>query len=195
MKETITDKILGILQSQAEATVNLLDIFTSSYHDSFRKMRRTLKYGVPEFKTDKDSKHHQEQIFYSMLNRLKNQGLIDKKINDKKRTIWEITKKGLEKLKIAKRKQTFFKRSINYKKESDGKIKIVIFDIPEKERHKRTWLRTILVSLGFSMLQKSVWVGKNKIPEEFLYDLKDLKMLSCVQIFEISQKGTIAQIS
>lgn len=42
----------------------------------------------------------------------------------------------------------------------DGKIRAVIFDIPEKIRHKRKMLRNHLVGLGFKMEQQSVWTSK-----------------------------------
>jgi len=189
-------KILEILQIQAEATVDLLDIFTSGYTESYRKARKTMKYGPRQFKTDWSFEYLQRQQFYSLLNQLKNQGLIEKKKeNDKNGSIWKITKKGLKKLNLTKTKNLFCKTNINYKKESDDKIRVIIFDIPEKERHKRAWLRMALISLGFSLLQQSVWMGKNKIPERFIFDLRERGMLDFVQIFEISKKGTIRQLS
>ncbi len=167
-RNKIMPKILEILQVQAEATT---------------KIRHAANYGS-------------RQQFYSLLNNLKNQGLIEKrKTGNKKDSIWKITKKGLEKLKLTKENKNFSKSKINYKKEKDDKIKVVIFDIPEKERHKRAWLRFALVALGFSLLQQSVWIGKNKISEQFMRDLQERGMLSYIQIFEISKKGTIIQIS
>lgn len=195
-RNEIIPKILEILQAQAEATANLFNIFTSGYGESYRKMRQTINYGPPQFKTDWAFEYRQRQQFYSLLNKLKNQGLIEKKnVSNKKGSIWKITKKGLEKLKLIKEKKNFSRSIINYKKEKDNKIKVIVFDIPERERYKRDWLRTALISFGFSMLQQSVWIGKNKIPEKFIYDLRNREMLSYIQIFEISQKGTITQIS
>ena len=189
-------KILEILQIQAEATIDLLDIFTSGYAEAYRKARKTMKYGPPQFKTDWASQYFQRQQFYSLLNQLKNQGLIEKKKgNDKKGSIWKITKKGLEKLNLMKTKNLFIKKSINFKKEPDDKIRVIIFDIPEKERYKRNWLRMVLVSLGFSLLQQSVWIGKSKIPERFIFNLQKRGMLDYVQIFEINKEGTIKQLS
>ena len=189
-------KILEILQIQAEATIDLLDIFTSGYTEAYRKARKTMKYGPPQFKTDWASQYFQRQQFYSLLNQLKNQGLIEKKKgNDKKGSIWKITKKGLEKLNLMKTKNLFIKKSINFKKEPDDKIRVIIFDIPEKERYKRNWLRMVLVSLGFSLLQQSVWIGKSKIPERFIFNLQKRGMLDYVQIFEINKEGTIKQLS
>ncbi len=192
----IVPKILEILQAQAEATTDLFDVLTSSYGESYRKMRRTINYGPRRFKTDWTFEYRQRRQFYSLLNQLKNQGLISKKISDTTRgSIWKITKKGLEKLNLAKKEKVFSKKNINYKKESDNKIKVVVFDIPEKERHKRVWLRAVLISLNFSLLQESVWIGKSKIPEELIFDLRRRKMLPYVQIFEINKSGTIKQLS
>lgn len=193
LKGELIPKILEILQSQVESTSNLIDIaFSAGPGEVYRKTRRLMKYGPKRLKTDWASEYRQQQNFYSILNKLKNQGLIEKKIDkNKKGTIWGITKRGLEKLNLINKERNLPKKKIDYKKESDDKLKIVIFDIPEKERDKRAWLRAVLASLDFSMIQQSVWMGKNKIPEQFLYDLKKYEMLSYVQIFEISKKGTI----
>ena len=72
---------------------------------------------------------------------------------------------------------------------------IVSFDVPEKEKRKRGWLRSTLKNLGFRMLQKSVWIGKVKIPEAYLEDLKRLRLLSYIEIFAISKRGTIRHIA
>jgi len=190
----IIPKILEILQAGTETTVDLFDIFTSGYGESYRKMKSSIKYGPPQFKTDWAFEYRQLQQFYSLLNQLKNQGFIKKGKNNKRKSVWKVTKRGLEKLKLIKEKKNSKKFIVNYKKEKDNKLKVVAFDVPEKERYKRAWLRAVLVSLGFTLLQESVWIGKNKIPEEFIQDLRRQGMLSYVHIFEISKKGTIGQI-
>jgi len=182
-------KVLDILQKSAETTVDIIDIFTSSYYESYCKMRRSILYGSPKFKTDWAEEYLKAQQFYSLLNKLKNQGFIKKEGKNKK-TIWSITQKGLEKLKIIKEK----KLNIDYPKEKGDKLIIITFDIPEKEKHKRYWLRSVLVALDFKLLQKSVWIGKTKIPSDFLNDLKDQKMLNYVHIFKISKSGTINKL-
>ncbi|MFH0905588.1 MAG: CRISPR-associated endonuclease Cas2 [bacterium] len=42
----------------------------------------------------------------------------------------------------------------------DGKTRLVMFDIPEKLKANRNYLRTHLVELGFEMCQKSVWFSR-----------------------------------
>lgn len=51
----------------------------------------------------------------------------------------------------------------------DGKIRAVIFDIPEKMRNKRNVFRHHLENLGFKMEQQSVW--SSKLPCEDLVKL------------------------
>jgi hypothetical protein len=69
----------------------------------------------------------------------------------------------------------------------------VIFDVPEKESYKRRWLRSVLKNMNFKMLQKSVWVGRTKVPKSLLDDMGALGMLDYVDIFAISKSGTLTQ--
>lgn len=191
-KEKIISKILKILQTQAETTVDLFDALTSNYADSYRKMRKSIESGPKQFKISWAEKYEQRQRFYSLLNKLKNQGLVEKHNRDEEKTIWQLTKKGLDKLAFLKKEKTFgAAKPSDYKSEKSNNIKIIIFDIPEKERKKRDWLREVISAIGFSLLQRSVWIGKRKVPERFLSDLKKLDLLSYVHIFEISKIGTI----
>ena len=72
---------------------------------------------------------------------------------------------------------------------------IVTFDIPERERRKRDWLRGALRNLGLAMVQKSVWIGKVKIPGELVEDMKSMRILDFVEIFEISKTGSLQQVT
>jgi len=192
-KEKIIPKILRILQAQSEVTVDLFDILTSGYTESYRKSQRTLKSGAPQFKTDWAERYTERQKFYSLLNQLKNQGLVEKKIAGPKKTIWKITKKGIDRLSFLTEKLEVLSLGTGkYKVEKDKNLKIIVFDIPEAKRHKRKWLRDTISGLGFSLLQRSVWIGKDKIPEEFIVDLRELDILGYVHIFEINKRGTIS---
>ena len=58
----------------------------------------------------------------------------------------------------------------------DGKWRMLIFDIPERKKNIREYIRTTLVSLGFYRLQDSVWVHPYD-SEDFITILKvDLKI-------------------
>ena len=55
----------------------------------------------------------------------------------------------------------------NYEKFPSKEVVIFSFDIPEKERVKRAWVRGVLKNLGFTMIQQSVWLGKGPLPKQF----------------------------
>lgn len=118
-----------------------------------------------------------------VLSRLKKDGLVENKGR-----IWQITEKGKLWLKRFTSQNEFTKK-ITEKKEPDL---VVVFDVPEKERKKRDYLRLELVSLGFQQLQKSVWLGHGPLPENFLEYLRQSCLFSCVHIFSIKKYGTIS---
>jgi hypothetical protein len=97
--------------------------------------------------------------------RLKKAGFVEKKGN-----FFFLTEKG-KKLAgyILSRKKIFDKKW-------DGKFRIVIFDIPEKSRKDRNWLRQELYFLKYRKLQESVFIGKHPLPQDLIKDIKQKKM-------------------
>lgn len=180
-------KIISILSKLAGGALLTLEILdemwpagvTRSYYSNKSHRHRINR-------TDFDIKQQQE--FYNLLGYLKKQGFIEKK-KANIGVLWKITASGLGKLHILKEKST------NYQAEATSNLKIIVFDIPEKERRKRAWLREVLRILGFKMLQQSVWIGKNKIPEQFLFDLRRKKLLQCIHIMEVTKGGTVKELT
>ncbi len=181
------EKILTTLGQRALATFEILDEVLPNYHRSYKAAKRRLYAGT--VRARKDLKESiEKQRFYSLLNQLKRQELVEcKKVDNG--TLWKITVAGLTKLKLIQ------ENKMDYARISDDKLKIIIYDIPEKEKRKRFWLRETLKILDFRTLQKSVWVGKNKIPEKFLYDLRKKGILHCVHVLEINKKGTVKELA
>jgi DNA-binding transcriptional regulator PaaX len=107
------------------------------------------------------------------LSRLRKRRLVNKK-GPNKRAVWTITKKGF----------SYFRRSTNKLKppKDDGKIRFVVFDIPEKYRSSRSWLRTRLMSCDYTLFQKSVWLGTRPLPEELLDELKERDLSTYVHV-------------
>jgi DNA-binding transcriptional regulator PaaX len=56
----------------------------------------------------------------------------------------------------------------------DGVWKLIIFDIPERQRYVRNFLRQRLTSLGFKKWQNSIWVSPYRLDEELELELKEL---------------------
>lgn len=181
------EKLLETLKDGVMLTGELLDVFLTTYPDSYRKLRTISESAPVRRNRVKSAQKSQNQRFYALLNQLKRNGLVQKNKRESG-AIWKITKRGLAKLRLLRENREDIG---TYMKKKDKKFKIVIFDIPEEERHKRSWLRSVLVSLDFNLLQKSVWIGKNKIPERLLHDLRRKSMLEYVHIFEVSKKGTV----
>ena len=75
--------------------------------------------------------------------------------------------------KFTKRGQKWFRHSQikyfslkNKNKKWDQKWRVVIFDIPNSMNRERNWLRSRLKTLGFHIIQKSVFVLPYKCEEE-----------------------------
>lgn len=113
--------------------------------------------------------------FNKNLNRLKEKGIIG--IIDKQISI------NRQKLN-----QLYKYRLIYAKPENKSKI-IIIFDIPETERKTRNWLRNQIKLWGFTMIQKSVWLGNSPLPEEFQDRVKLLNIKRYIKIFNVQQKN------
>lgn len=109
------------------------------------------------------------------LSRLKQRRLIAGR-GPKKRTIWRIT--------IAGRRHFRSKHEFEISRlpPEDGKIRLVLFDIPENMRGERAWLRSYLLSCDYSPLQKSVWTGSRALPNKLREELKYRRLVSYVHV-------------
>src|SRR3989344_5374628 len=113
-----------------------------------------------------------KQSFNNNLYRLRNKGILD---FDSEKNIL-INKNNLK-------RHTLFSK-IEEKPTGDTKV-MVLFDIPEKKRKIRNWLRLQLKLWDFEMLQQSVWLGKGPLPKEFTDRLRLLDVHKGVKIFKI----------
>ena len=189
MKGDLTIKILEALESAASVTGELLGVFLCDYQESYRRARGKAYGRMYDKKSPTELKKERDKKFYNLMHRLRKDGLITKK-----KSSWAITKKGKQKLDgLKERKEVFIPRK-KYLIEEGKELNIIIFDIPEEQRRKRDWLRETLIQLGFSKLQQSVWISKNKLPEELLKDLQTFHILEYVEIFSITKTGTIRHI-
>jgi len=65
---------------------------------------------------------------------------------------------------------------------------ILSFDIPEKDRIKRNWLRNQIKIFGYKMLQQSLWIGPGPLPPVFSKRLEEMAIRKHVKTFKISKK-------
>lgn len=71
----------------------------------------------------------------------------------------------------------------------DGIFRIVVFDIPEKQRVVRDLFRRRLKDWGFKSFQESVWVSKSNITEKLRKLIKKLGIEQWVAVVESSDKA------
>ena len=64
---------------------------------------------------------------------------------------------------------------------------IISFDIPEKDRFMRHWLRNQIKIFGYKMLQQSLWIGPGPLPLPFLKRLEDLNIRKNIKTFKLTK--------
>jgi len=113
-----------------------------------------------------------KQLFNNNLYRLKNKGVLN---FDSDKNIL-INRNGLN--------QYIAFSLIQDKPVGDTKI-MVLFDIPEKKRKIRNWVRLQLKLWEFEMIQQSVWLGKGPLPKEFRARLIFFDIDKCVKTLKV----------
>ena len=183
--KTTLSGLLDILSGVGELSEKMLLPYNSSY-SAFRLGGRRSFNNSFDFAAEK---RRARTALLNLLSRLNKEGLVDR--IDGGNIL--ITDKGLNSVEIKSPTPPWFKiykRSSQSNKKSG--IKLIIFDIPEKDRIKRDWLRFKLEQLGFRKMQMSVWWGRGALPEEFIADLAKYEILPHVHILAVSQRGIIS---
>ena len=178
----IKRKILEVLENSALTAEALFLIFTAPYGSSYSQIKRHVSKTLDEMHYAPIKKQRLHELMYQ----LKQDGLIENRQSEKG-AFFKLNTKGKKYLNVLRKKLL----PKHYPKENDTAWKIVAFDIPEKYRNKRAWLRSVLKRLDFVMLQQSVWMGKAKLPREFIQDLENLHLDNYVEILAVHKGGTL----
>lgn len=165
-----------ILEKMGEMGLVTFDAFFPKKY-SHARLARAL-FGIDSYK------RVAPQTVASLLSRLKQQGLVERR-GRKGSSSWLLTDQGRQLLKAnkASMKPVFPLQ--------DGITRLVIFDIPERERKKRNIIRMELVGHGFQLLQRSVWIGHIPLPADFIELIDTLHMKNHVHIFSVREAGTL----
>jgi len=192
-KNTKTKRILDLLKHRALTAKEIIESIVPISADSYKVTKNLLGYmEAPKFNHG-EWQRQETKKFYVLLSKMRRDNLIDKE--EERGGLWKLTKTGADRLDyILKCQSVNNLPDGNYEKEKSGELTLVVFDIPEKFKHKRIWLRERLRDLGFQMLQRSVWIGKYKIPESFIYDLRDLKILDYIHILAVRKSGSLVNL-
>ena len=183
----LTKRILEHLMDASSDIVYLFAAIVASPYGASRKQIEKKMWELrgenSKSKANLEKMKQRQQNFYSMIYKLQREGFI-KKTKDRKLLVTVLGKEKYKKIlnRLPRR---------HYKIQRDNSLKVIIFDIPEKEKYKRFWLRDQLREMGFKMLQKSVWIGRRKLPSKFMEDIRDLKLLPYVEIFSVTKTGSV----
>ncbi len=197
MKGDFTIKLLEIIGEIAGSTTDLFAAFLEAgYGASQGRLRHELSRLENRRTSEATLRERHFRLrkrYRNLLDWLKRDELIKEYTRGNKK-FFILTPRGKKKLIQLKERSKTALPDISYAKKSSNQFVIVTFDIPEIEKRKRQWLRFALQALDFTMLQKSVWIGKTKIPKELLDDLLKLHLVEYVEIFEISKTGSLRHI-
>ncbi len=192
---------LKILEKIGEATIEMAELWeaicVAGYGASQGEILRIKEKKHSERAQSRKEREKEMRLLYkysNLLSKLKRENCIVENKKDGRR-FFTLTFLGHRKRKKLHEQLSDSPPPPYYPHEKGTKILIVTFDIPESMRRKRDWLRAVLKNMELQMVQKSVWIGKTKIPEDFLEDLRELKLLEFVEIFEISNTGSLHHIA
>ncbi len=189
MRGDILLKILGFLENQSAEITDLFGAFLDAgYGASMGRVEH--KYRIRHEKRyvqqiNRDKKRHLQKYLF----KLKTDGLI---LENASQQI-KLSTKGRKKLGSLK-KNRILDRSL-YKKENGDRVIIISYDVPISFNKERNILRNILRVLGFNMVHKSVWIGKVKLPKQFIIALEKLEILEFVEILEVTKSGSLKSVN
>ncbi|HUY69474.1 MAG TPA: CRISPR-associated endonuclease Cas2 [Candidatus Tyrphobacter sp.] len=191
-KINITKLILEKIAEGVEESGDLIiALLTAGYGASYKELehaKEKASSGRLNQKWLSDKKRIKQNAFNN-INYLIRQGFISRDSRHK----FFLTRSGGLKLKEYKERGSLPQSRYDLKKSVNWVL--VAFDVPEKERRKRDWLRSALKNMGFQSVQKSFFIGQIKIPETFLKDLTGLNLINCVEIVEMGRHGTLERLT
>src|SRR3989344_6198709 len=169
MKHSLVTELLAhLLQCSFSGMVGALVVpYGQSFGRSLREIERHTQACTHDFSM------HSRRVVSATFSKMKQRGLVIAH-GPKKKTVWRITARG---------KQHFKQMNIDHSlPPKDGKIRLVIYDIPQKMNTHRVWLRTRLLVCEYALLQKSVWIGIRPLPKELRNELKERGILSYIHV-------------
>jgi len=120
-----------------------------------------------------------------VLGKLKNYGWAAKKMFNGE-THYYITQKG----------EKEFDRILKNLKEAgkwDGRWRLVMFNVPEKQRDLRDRIRRSLTRLGLGILQPSVWISPKNIKNDVEAIRLKLNLKNTLKFFEVTRNQSLDQ--
>ena len=174
----------ALLEHLSENKYLLIDALLPPGYGETHLSRAIL--GLDNFGYRYASRKAAKRSLSSILSRLKREGLVSYR-GSSREAQWRLTRQGKAHL------ETMIARSppLPHLPPQDGIVRIVTFDVPEKQRGKRKWLRAMLIFCDYQTLHKSVYLGTRPLPQEIIHEIDDLGLSKFIHIAGIGKKGTL----
>lgn len=188
MRGEIMYKILDFLEDRS---FDMFDFSTAFLNSGSNATIGRFEYELSKTKkARRDYKLSREELrrFQKYVYKLRSEGLIVRGRGD----ALSVSDKGKERLTLLRRDKLLDKN--NFQKSVGEKFIIVSYDLPNRLNIERDRLREALRALGFRMIHKSVWVGKVKLPENFIQHIEKLGLHKFIEILEVTKKGTLKEL-
>lgn len=191
-KVTMSQKLLRFLEQGADLTANIVQAFREGKDVPILR-EKTRIYGRVAYmsavrKYPWKDRYLEHRRYYALLQKLEQQGMIARE-QRKKGAPWRLTLRGkrfLRKLEGSENQGSPYVGAAG--------VTVMSYDVPEKLRRERAYLRDALREMAFEQIHQSVWLGQKRVTPAFLTFLREYKILDCVHIFEISKVGTLQKL-
>ncbi len=189
-KGDLAVKIFQLIREGVGSTSDIITaVLESGYGASYGKLDRNVRRHRANRLRDREimlTRYRLRHRIQSAVHNLKKEGFVERTDGDLRLTL-----RGVKKLKQFLESPSRILPVRSYPKEEATASSIIIFDIPERHRHKRQWLRSVLRRLDYTMVQKSVWIGNCKIPSQLIDDFVFLNIFQHIEIFSVYKKGSL----
>ena len=137
------------------------------------KGMRVNLFGIPRFKK------YSPRSRRTTIDRLKKKNFVEKELAGV-----VLSKYGKE---YVRRKIDSLKQFNKLENISKDKNLLIMFDVPTERKAEREWFRWHLKKFGYTMIQKSVWVGPSPLPTDFKKYLEEIKLNKCIKTFKLAK--------
>lgn len=137
---------------------------------------------IDEFSRSKKVSLNNRKLLADSAYQLEKAGTLEEqsRIKQGKRIVkqFKLTKKGMMRaVKLCMEKDKL--KKLAYER------RLIIFDIPEKQRFYRDYFRQLMKDLDCRMIQLSVWQADFELPEDFLLLVGELGLQSRVIVYKV----------
>jgi len=177
--------LFGLAERGAVALSEILETGGHSFGRSYSRMNKLKNF----WNYYEELKNLHEKSAHTILWRHHKKGLV-KKVSIKKKNYYKLTISGFKIVNIIQKQNEDF-----IEHPWDGKWRMIMFDVPEKNRKNRDWLRAQLLFWEYKPIQKSVFIGKNPLDEDFWNCIVKFNLnqyIHLLTIGEIDDDGILA---